>query len=289
MTCSYCGSRNDELENRCRRCGRKPGDSLHGEFMVHQTNGALATKPRPVARLDEPPTTTRTANLAGAIQGSLFTPNVITMPNRTAPRSPRPRTAPSTTTTTTGTKPANRRPHRPAPEGQGEFEFLAPPPNKTKTLGTTVEAMIYCEAPVATPVHRALAGAIDVAMILVAYGLFLLTFVLCGGEIIVNRPNLIIFGCALGLIAATYGLYWAVAGTETVGMRSTHLRLITFGGFSPDRWQRASRVAGTFLSLFSVLGILWSLADEEGLGWQDHISRTFPTPHELESRVFRRR
>jgi uncharacterized RDD family membrane protein YckC len=286
MTCSYCGSRNDELENRCRRCGRKPGDSIHGEFIVHRTNGALATKPRPVVMVDEPPTT-RTANLAGAIQGSLFAPNVVTMPNRTAPRTTRPRTAPSTTAT--GTKPQTRRPHRSAPEGQGEFEFLAPAQNKPKTLGTTVEAMIYCEAPVATSVHRALAGAIDVAMILVAYGLFLLTFVLCGGEIIVNRPNLIIFGCTLGLVAATYGLYWAVAGTETVGMRSTHLRLITFDGFSPDRWQRAGRLAGTCLSLFSVLGILWSLADEEGLGWQDHISRTFPTPHELESRVFRRR
>jgi uncharacterized RDD family membrane protein YckC len=254
--------------------------------MVHRTNGALATKPRPVPSVDEPPTT-RTNSLAGAIQGNLFTPNVVTMPSRTAPRAPRPRTAPSTTTT--GTKPPSRRPHRPTPEGQGEFEFLAPAQNKAKTLGTTVEAMIYCEAPVATPVHRALAGAIDVAMILVAYGLFLLTFVLCGGEIVVNRGNLIIFGCALGLVAATYGLYWAVAGTETVGMRATHLRLITFDGFSPDRWQRAMRVAGTCLSLFSVLGILWSLADEEGLGWQDHISRTFPTPHELESRVFRRR
>ena len=236
--------------------------------------------------VDEPPTA-RTANLAGATQGNLFAPNVVTMPNRTAPRTPRARAASSTTTS--GAKPPSRRPHRPVPEGQGEFEFLAPAQNKTKTLGTTVEAMIYCEAPVATPVHRALAGAIDVAMILVAYGLFLLTFVLCGGEIFVNRGNLVVFGCALGLVAATYGLYWAIAGTETVGMRATHLRLITFDGFSPDRWQRAGRVAGTCLSLFSVLGILWSLADEEGLGWQDHISRTFPTPHELESRVFRRR
>jgi len=156
-------------------------------------------------------------------------------------------------------------------------------------LGTTVDAVIYCEAPVATSVHRALAGAIDLTMILVAYGLFLLTFVLCGGEIVVSRPNLIVFGCALGLIAGTYGLFWTVAGTETAGMRWTHLRLITFDGFSPDRWQRAARLAGTCLSLFSVLGILWSMADEEGLGWQDHISRTFPTAHELESRVFRRR
>ncbi len=288
MTCSHCGSRNDELDQRCRRCGRKPGDTLNGEFMVHRTNGALATKLRPSIMLEEPPTVIRTANLAGAVQGSLFSPNVVTMPNRNAPapRASRARTAQPATAS--GTRPQGRRP-RPAAEGQGEFEFLAPVQNKAKTLGTTVDAVIYCEAPVATSVHRALAAAIDLTMILVAYGLFLLTFVLCGGDVVVNRPNLIIFGCALGLIAGTYGLFWTVAGTESVGMRWTHLRLITFDGFSPDRWQRAARLAGTCLSLFSVLGILWSMADEEGLGWQDHISRTFPTAHELESRVFRRR
>ena len=27
--------------------------------------------------------------------------------------------------------------------------------------------------------------------------------------------------------------------------------------------------------------MFWAMADEEGLGWQDHMSRTFPTPHEL--------
>ena len=286
MTCGYCGSRNDELDLRCHRCGRKPGDTLNGEMTMHRTTGALATKPRPMAVVSQAPVT-RPANLAGAVQGSLFAQNVVTMPNRTAPRPPRPRTTPQATVT--GTKPTSRRAARQVAEGQGEFEFLTPAPNKTKTLGTTVDAMIYCEAPVATPLHRALAAAIDLTMVLVAYGFFLLTFVMCGGEVIVNRPNMIIFGCALALIAATYGIFWTVAGTETVGMRWTHLRLITFDGFTPDYRQRIYRLAGTCLSIFSVLGILWSVADEEGLGWQDHISRTFPTAHELESRVFRRR
>ena len=264
----------------------KPGDTLNGQFTVHRTTGALANKLRPGVMVDEE-RTTRIPNLAGAVQGSLFMPNVIAMPNRAAPRSSRPR--PVAPPTAAGTKPPARRTRRPVAEGQGEFEFFAPVQTKTKTLGTTVDAVIYCEAPVATPLHRALAATIDLTMILVAYGLFLLTFVLCGGEIVVNRPNLIVFGCALGIVAATYGLFWTVAGTETAGMRWTHLRLITFDGFPPDTWQRVGRLAGTCLSLFSVLGILWSLADEEGLGWQDHISRTFPTAHELESRVFRRR
>jgi uncharacterized RDD family membrane protein YckC len=286
MTCSYCGSRNDELENRCRRCGRKPGDTLNGQFMVHRTTGALATKVRPAIVAEMP--VTRTPDLASAVQGSLFTPNVIAMPNRVDPRgTTRPKT--SAPAAAAGTRQPTRRPARPAVEGQGQFEFLGQVPAKPKTLATTVDAMIYCEAPVATPMHRALAAAIDMTMVLVGYGFFLLLFVVCGGELVANRSNLMIFGGALGLVAITYGLLWTIAGTETPGMRWTHLRLITFDGFSPDPWQRVARLAGTCLGILSVLGIFWSMADEEGLGWQDHISRTFPTAHELESRVFRRR
>jgi hypothetical protein len=35
---------------------------------------------------------------------------------------------------------------------------------------------------------------------------------------------------------------------------------------------------GSCLSVCSVVGLLWSLVDEESLAWQDHISGTFPTP-----------
>jgi uncharacterized RDD family membrane protein YckC len=227
-------------------------------------------------------TTARPTNLAGAVQGSLFTPNVIAMPAR----APLPDAA---TTARPGARPKSqaRRTER-SIEGQGELEFLAPVQPKPRTLGTTVEAMIYCEAPVATPLHRALAAALDWTMILIAYGVFLLTFSACGGEFDLTRPNLMIFGGALLLIACFYRLFWTIAGTDSAGMRWTHLRVITFDGFPPETWQRTLRLAGSCLSLFSVLGALWSLADEEGLGWQDHISRTFPTAHELESRVFRR-
>jgi uncharacterized RDD family membrane protein YckC len=289
MTCSYCGSRNSETEHRCRRCGRRPGDTLNEEVTLHRTTGALATKPRPTAIVDRAPAERPfiAPNLAGAVQGSLFNPNVISMPPRGTARPPRPKVAPSATTATAA-KPATRKAPRGVAEGQGQLEFLAPEQSKPRTLGTTVEARIYCEAPVATPIHRALAAALDWTMILIGYGLFLLTFLMCGGELIINRPTLLVLGGTLAVLACAYGLFWAIVGTESFGMRWTHLRLITFDGFTPERWQRALRFGGSCLSLFSVLGAFWSFADEEGLGWQDHMSRTFPTAHELESRVFRR-
>jgi uncharacterized RDD family membrane protein YckC len=125
--------------------------------------------------------------------------------------------------------------------------------------------------------------------VLIAYGLFLATYYLCGGQFAADKLNVMVFGGALLLIAVTYGLFWTVANTETAGMRWCHLRLTTFDGFRPDGRQRIARFAGSCLSLCTVVGLLWSLADEECLAWQDHISGTFPTPRALDSQIFRRR
>jgi uncharacterized RDD family membrane protein YckC len=159
-------------------------------------------------------------------------------------------------------------------------------PDQPRTLGTTVEAVIICEAPVATPIHRAIAAALDGSMVLLGYGLFLLAYALVGGQFVMGKQNLIVFAATLVLVAFTYGLLWAIAGTETAGMRWVGLRLITFEGFPPEPRQRILRFAGSCLSLGTIVGLLWSVADEESLGWQDHISRTFPTPRLSESQIF---
>ena len=185
-------------------------------------------------------------------------------------------------------KPPVRRTPR-APEGQGKLDLLQPIAVKAHTLGTTVEAVICCEASVAIPLHRALAAAIDWILVLIGYGLFLAVFWLRGGAFVLTKPNLLAFGGALLLVGFTYGLCFAIAGTETAGMRWTRLQVLTFDGFPPDGGQRVLRFAGACLSLSTVVGLLWCLADEEGLTWTDHISRTFPTPREWDSQVFRRR
>lgn len=259
---------------------------------MHRTTGALATKSRPVANGQS---MTRTPNLAGAVQGSLFTPNVIPISVRVIPPAKtlppggsRPGPRAKASASTSGTRPPVRRAPK-VSEDQGELEFLSPVPAKPRTLNTSVDAVIYCEAPVATPMHRALAGAVDGSLILIGYGMFLATFFFCGGGFELTRTNLLTFGAALMVIAATYGLFWTIAGAETAGMRWMHLQLITFDGFRPDLKQRLMRFAATWLSFVTLVGVLWALADEESLGWQDHMSRTFPTAHELESRLFRRR
>src|SRR3954469_1208758 len=51
MTCRYCGTRNDETERRCARCGRRPGDTLTAASAAPVVTGATALRLQPVAQL----------------------------------------------------------------------------------------------------------------------------------------------------------------------------------------------------------------------------------------------
>lgn len=309
MTCMYCGTRNGETEHRCRRCGRRPDDSLTGEFALPQTNGALAAQMQPASasttsdsathhrapRLQLEPAPKRTAaapprrpapRRSLSVQGTLFRDeqqsNVIPIVAY-APEladTPRPRNS-------TVSKPEKRR--KPSADEQAQLDFLPPLPAKPRTLSTNVDAVIYCELPVATTLHRAVASALDWSMVMIAYGLFLMMFRLMGGEFLLTKPNLMVFGGMFLLIGFTYGLLFAVAGAETAGMHWSQLRLTTFDGFPAEKGTRVVRFAAACLSRCTLLGLLWSLADEECLAWQDHISRTFATPRRLESEILRRR
>ena len=290
MTCSYCGTRNGDGEHRCTRCGRKPEDSLISSFAMPVVNGALAAQLQPVARMrvvERPDQTPRKApDFSQAVQSSLFqdrSSNVIAMPPRVEVK---PRIRPDVPARPPSQKPAAKR-AKPVPEGQGTLDFLPPAVGKPRQLGTTVEAVIYCEAPVATTLHRAVACALDWSMVLLGYALFLLGFSLLGGEFELTKSNLTVFGAMFLMVGFTYGLLFAWAGTETAGMRWTQLRLTTFDGFPPDRKQRLVRFGSSCLSRCTQLGLLWSLADEESLAWHDHISRTFPTPRDSQTLVFR--
>jgi uncharacterized RDD family membrane protein YckC len=292
MTCRFCGTRNGDGEHRCTRCGRKPEDTLTVTTPV--ITGAVAAKLQPVAlhQAQEPEVRSRRApNLSRAIQAELFAArvedNVIPI-SRYAPRTePKPRTRPETATRTAATKPPVRK-SKPAPEGQGTLDFLPPMPAKPRELGSTVEAVIFCEFPVATTLHRAVACALDWSMVLIGYGLFLAVIRGLGCELALTKTNMLVFGAMFLMLGFTYGLCFAIAGADTPGMVWTRLRLTTFDGFPPEIRQRVGRFCAAGLSRCTLLGLLWSLADEENLSWHDHMSRTFPTPRETGTAVFQR-
>src|SRR5579863_9817465 len=154
MTCGYCGGRNYEDENRCRRCGRKRGDALPSEVAVNRTDGALAAQPQPAAHLWSNAGATACAapgpvglersgqapRNARPVQGSLFwekpAGKVIPFESfQTAPSSPPSRSRARTASGPKSSKASSRRSAY-VHEGQGELDFLPPVPPKPRTLST---------------------------------------------------------------------------------------------------------------------------------------------------------
>jgi uncharacterized RDD family membrane protein YckC len=147
------------------------------------------------------------------------------------------------------------------------------------SLAAEVEAVIYCDAPVALPVHRLMAVAADASMIAIALGLFLAIFYLSGGRIAFTKSSLVLFSGVIAGVVFLYRMLWCLGGGDTPGMRFAGLRLVDFDGRRPEREQRTIRLAASVLSVVSAgLGLVWALVDEENLTWHDHISKTFPTP-----------
>jgi uncharacterized RDD family membrane protein YckC len=285
MTCSYCRYLNLDDERRCRRCGRPQYDAY-----AMATTGALAAVPQP-ARSEPPPVSQPAQPAPAPRQAMLFQdrPAGKVIPFDGVFEAPAPR-KPKTATRTPAATPRTARRTGATNDAQTSLEFLPPAPPAPRKLSTTVEAVIDCDAPVAAPMHRACAAAIDGSMILIACGLFLSVFHLLGGSLPATRPVMLIVVAAALLIAMFYGFVWVCAGGQTPGMRALRLTLINFDGYPPDGMSRWLRYLGACLGYCAGgLGLLWALLDEESLAWHDHISKTFPTFHGPETSFVRRR
>jgi uncharacterized RDD family membrane protein YckC len=280
MHCKYCGFANGEDDHRCLRCGRRTGFATAAPAGYSGAN-ALSLAPlqandtqefEPVSESKQPPLFNAMGpkvipfdQIQRHVRGRSTVQPAPTPAAQAPPRPP----AKKSVSARSG----------PMPE-QTSLDFVPVPPSAQRILKTDVPAQIYCEQPVATPTHRFIASSMDLAMILLGFGVFVTVCELSGGA----------FGASFTLISMFYGLIWAIAGRETAGMRWTDLQLITFDGFPVDGRSRASRVASTWLSFCSGgLGVLWAVADEENLTWHDHISKTFPTIREEPQSFVRQR
>jgi uncharacterized RDD family membrane protein YckC len=212
-----------------------------------------------------------------AIQAALFgvgqrTPKVIPIPTLTPLRphgSPAPLRRPSSG------HPVSRSAGRHSLDTQQNLDFQE---DRGNYAGTPASEMIYCDAPVALPVHRAMAAIVDASLILVAVGVFLAIFFMSGGDLLLTRKTIpFVLGIA-AVITLFYRFLWCLANGDTPGMRVVGLRLVDFDGRTPDREQRGLRQVASILSVLSAgLGLVWAMVDEEHLTWHDHISKTFPT------------
>ena len=282
MHCKYCGFTNGEDDHRCLRCGRRVGTAVAAPLGYE---GATALAPRLLPDEADPHSAEQSGlwALADQQRAPRLTQKVIPFTEIQRQAGIRPIPPPAAANETRAAhKPTSRKGSRP-PAAQENFDFV--PSAAPRTLKDAVEAQIYCDLPVATPIHRFVAGAMDAAMILIGFGLFLSTAWLMGQamgapESIFGTGRVLLAALAgsLGLIAIFYGLIWVMARRETAGMKWSDLQLVTFDGFPPDGSHRIIRYVATVMSYCSGgLGLLWALADAENLTWHDQISRTFPT------------
>jgi uncharacterized RDD family membrane protein YckC len=129
---------------------------------------------------------------------------------------------------------------------------------------------------IASMEDRLMAGIVDMALVLIAFLLFVLVFVACTAHPPTGKQALTYAAIALVSIFALYQWLFFTWADGTPGMRYAQIALCTFNDDNPTRRAMQMRIAALFLSLAPVgLGFLWAFFDEESLGWHDRISRTY--------------
>src|SRR5271155_2496053 len=292
MQCRYCREWNEADERRCVRCGRRmhlanaqaaPPSYVSSSAYVSSSGAATAPalEAFPGRRVGAAELENRNANY----QPSLFrdaagAPKVIPIPTLTPihPRSREEREESAQSAKVARARANTRRGTRDTAETRGNATAQQALDFYGRAKTAELDAVIYCDAPVAMPAHRLIAAAFDASMVLIAVGIFLAVFSISGGDVALSKENIPFFLGVLAVLALFYRFLWCVANGDTPGMRFAGLKLVDFDGRVPDREQRGKRQVASFLSLVSAgLGLVWALVDEESLTWHDHISKTFPT------------
>ncbi len=273
MNCHYCRASNTADDHRCQRCGRRLDDAA-GPFARPAYGRGSAARALEYEPEQPAPALAGVANEGeprpAPFQPSLFSSRVVSFQSY-APEAveSKPRTHVSS---------GRLRSKRPIP-GQESFNFDTVI-TQVQPLAIAPEPVIGCDAHVALPVHRIMAAALDLSLVIVAVALFLLVFLLAGGQGVLTLHTALFSALAAGIFYLLYELLWCFADLDTAGMRWAQLQLVTFEGRRPTRDQRLLRAASGCLSLLAAgLGVIWAFVDEESLTWHDHISKTFPTPY----------
>ena len=121
-----------------------------------------------------------------------------------------------------------------------------------------------------------MAALVDVSLVGAGFLLFVLAFATMTPHLFLGRA--LWTGAALLLIALSILYEWLFMsyGTGTPGMRYAQIALCSFEDDNPTRGSMRARVGATLLATLPLgLGLLWAVFDEDRLGWQDRMTRTY--------------
>ena len=126
--------------------------------------------------------------------------------------------------------------------------------------------------------ERRVAGLLDAALLLFAYGGFLALFAVLGGRFTVSKLGAIVIASTLALFYAQYFTLFTFFGGTTPGMMLRNIHVVSYDGTEPTPRQLLWRSFGYLVSAGTVfLGFVWALWDEDSLAWHDRISQTYLT------------
>jgi uncharacterized RDD family membrane protein YckC len=144
---------------------------------------------------------------------------------------------------------------------------------ETGELTERAHAGLYPVAPLG---DRQLAGIIDAACLLFAFGGFVALFGSLGGQLTLSKMNAAVYLAALSVVYFQYFALFTVFGATTPGMMFRGLQVMSFSGEPPTPRQMLLRSAGYMLSAgMCLIGFLWALWDEDQLTWHDRLSKTY--------------
>ncbi|HLW52156.1 MAG TPA: RDD family protein [Candidatus Angelobacter sp.] len=124
--------------------------------------------------------------------------------------------------------------------------------------------------------RRLFSGVVDAAIVLLALGIFIFSFVRIADAAPPFRAEALAVVSAGAILWLVFQYLFLVYGRSTPGMRAAQLELFSFRGGRASLFSRRCRALASALSVVSVgLGFAWALVDEDMLGWHDRISQTY--------------
>lgn len=142
--------------------------------------------------------------------------------------------------------------------------------------GSYSSSLLEDMLPVAPMGDRFTAAVVDIALVACAFTMFLMVFLACTINPPSGKPALIAAALTfVGFLALYQWLFFTFA-ESTPGMRFAKIALCTFDDENPDRKSLQRRIGACFLAALPLgLGFLWALLDDDHLGWQDRMTRTY--------------
>jgi uncharacterized RDD family membrane protein YckC len=122
---------------------------------------------------------------------------------------------------------------------------------------------------------RTLAGLVDLIVVLLCTGGFIIAADVFSGVVSLDYLSLVIFSALFLLNYFVYSLFFLSASSQTIGMMMTDLRVVGTDERRPSIGRLAGRCCGHLLSVFGLgIGLLWSLFNRESLCFHDRLSGT---------------